>query len=44
VSNKNEFYDRLLAEALPSVYERRKSFGASRHHLALENEPIGGKF
>ncbi|KAH7698982.1 Macoilin [Aphelenchoides avenae] len=37
VMKKNEFYEKLLAEALPSTYEGRRQYHSVRQQMALEH-------
>lgn len=41
VMKKNEFYEKLLAEALPSTYEGRRQYHSVRQQMALEHHLAG---
>lgn len=41
VMRQNEFFERLLADAIPTSFENRKHFISSRSHLSMDQDAIG---
>ncbi|KAF7623577.1 hypothetical protein Mgra_00010134 [Meloidogyne graminicola] len=44
VRRQNEFYERILADALPASFENRKHFISSRSHFSIEQQETFGNF
>jgi hypothetical protein len=42
VRRQNEFYERILADAIPTSFENRKHFISSRSHLSIEQQEAIG--
>jgi hypothetical protein len=44
VRRQNEFYERILADAIPTSFENRKHYISSRSHLSMEQQEALGSF